>query len=261
MSFHAYFRKVKHVLPSTLLQRFSIYGRCHWYALALIATLLVAVCCDIVTTTPSYKSVVVKPPWSSNWAWNDCDDLYFNRTEALYHQLADIVAVLDHHDVLYTVAGGTLIGVMRDYGMNPNEIDNDIHILEPNFRFTRQMRQDLYDRKLIILWDDCCRICRRLDEGQSRRSHFVLRPLYYFWGYFPYTDVGNIGAAKASYGIESEAARSLWEKSGNELVQRQIGDIWVSTPNDEVTNLWLNDLFGNWTTPVSKIGDFLAHLV
>lgn len=170
------------------------------------------------------------------------------------------VAVLDQPQVSYTVAGGTLIGVMRDHGMNPNEIDNDVHILEPNFRFTREMLRDLYDRKLVMLWDDCWRICRRLDADQPRRRGLVTKPLYYFWGYFPYSDIGNIGAEKASYGIEGEGAGVLWENSGSELVKRKIGDIWVSTPNDEVTTLWLNELYGDWKTPVSKVGDFLSHL-
>eukprot|EP01063_Lacrimia_lanifica_P011823 TRINITY_DN18509_c0_g1_i1.p1 TRINITY_DN18509_c0_g1~~TRINITY_DN18509_c0_g1_i1.p1 ORF type:complete len:308 (+),score=33.07 TRINITY_DN18509_c0_g1_i1:29-952(+) len=58
----------------------------------------------------------------------DCDDGHHggNRTARLFSQLVRVRGALEAAGIAHALAYGTLIGALRDGGMNPFEIDNDV---------------------------------------------------------------------------------------------------------------------------------------
>lgn len=189
-----------------------------WYVIALVITLLI--CIMNAKWSPNPCHPVHEYPW-----WNDCDPSWWHeypyggkRTDALYHQLKDIVEVLEQHNVPCLLSHGTLLGATRNQETNPCEVHNDVVMLQPCDEWERTMeiiRQDLYDRKLIFFKDvpgaRCVKICRRLEEGQSRRFGAV-KP-YGDGLYPPFTNLG--------YGIENV-----------DFEKREINQLWVTTPDD-----------------------------
>lgn len=194
-----------------------------------------------ILRSPSSKQI----QWEDiyKWDWRDCEESYVNRTDALYHQLKDLVEVLDRHNMSYIVTYGTLIGVMRDHSMNPFEVDNDILLLDDPVPYSQALYQDLYDHGLIMIHHEVFRICRRRKRGPRDNNWDPWYPLYYY----PYTDLNTLDTVRRDLWPE-KLVESFLASSDREIVQRKLGKLSVSTPNDKVAEEYLANLYGDWRT-------------
>ena len=187
--------------------------------------------------------------WDRDDSWRQCDYQLEgdNRTDALYHQLRDVVGVLSEHRVPHIMQFGTLIGVARDHSMNAKEVDNDIGVLEDdwNLVFPREIRMDLDDRGIIafeVVDDDgqldIWRACTRRPEDKDYPPDSV-------WvGDIPYTDIYPPSKMEATFPKQNE-----WFWDDDEIVQRNLADLMVWVPNNHVIEQRLTYRYGDWKVP------------
>eukprot|EP01083_Nonionella_stella_P220434 788653_1 len=181
--------------------------------------------------------------------WTYCNGNYGNRTDALFEQLIDIRDVFVELNVKHVVWDGTHIGAMRDHGMNPYEIDNDLLVWwsVPD----KMVYQKLYDRGLILFEDGCWRICRKRSSGRR----LPIPPWESWWPltvYFPYTDVYTIDWMKHFARTHLEqfpTLKSILENWDGETVKKHFADTYVFVPGENFTEQWLTARYGDWRKP------------
>ena len=98
-------------------------------------------------------------------SWENCKELSGNIHDTLFDQLKRFVSIINETE--YVIAYGTLLGAIRDKGINPNEVDNDI-VVEKTFSPTIELKNKLMQKNLIIFKHDIYRVC---DYSQTKRSN------------------------------------------------------------------------------------------
>lgn len=171
-------------------------------------------------------------------SWRNCKEL--GKTEnvhnVLFDQLKRFVSVIDRME--YIISYGTLLGAIRDGGMNPHEVDNDI-IMKKNFRPTVDFKNKLMLKGLIIFKHDIYRVC---DYSQTKRTNAPP------WKeYVPYTDVYNHLPSLKLYHEKPQVFKTKWKRS-----KMKIRDIYVKTPDIKTSKEFLSLKYGNWGTYQKK---------
>lgn len=190
-------------------------------------------------TTSRAPPVKRKPDvWKKQFNWRDCKRFKkgsLNRTEALYQQLKKVVRVLNKAN--YIVGYGTLLGVVRDNQMNPNEVDNDI-IVDKNFD-PGPYKERLFNMGLIIFKSGIYRICEYSPVQSANKNPWTA-------GYYStYTDIYN----QLPYVlVDPENPNTAVQKKVT-IRQRKFRDMKVNIPQDTVINEWFSKRYGNWKVP------------
>eukprot|EP00041_Stephanoeca_diplocostata_P017524 m.355195 g.355195 ORF g.355195 m.355195 type:complete len:538 (-) comp20733_c0_seq1:212-1825(-) len=143
-------------------------------------------------------------PWQQEWyayfsvqyalskRWKYCA-LYSgdNISQALHDQLGIVTACFRQKGIPYYITYGTLLGIVRDGGINPYEVDNDIAI-PMNFTITTQMYQYMEVFNLHLFMDGIPRVCykaaqpHRWDAPWSQnQAYMVYSDLYLVLPYIP----------------------------------------------------------------------------
>ena len=98
-------------------------------------------------------------PTGSNWMECETSSRNSSLTAELQFQLATIIDSFSACKQPIFAVWGTLIGILRNNGMNPIEKDNDIALLTP---LSDQCVDELLSRGMIVFVEDgITRICRR----------------------------------------------------------------------------------------------------
>ena len=135
---------------------------------------------EIVVTAPSPIAIVRETPVGWGKQWNGCKPrIGAGRTNTLNQQLLKVIDALEELHIDYYVSFGTLIGVLRDGGMNPNEVDNDIVITRLNM--TLDVYRVFHKHGLHIFLQDVWRVC--FTGGGARYAAWDVSH------YYPYTDI------------------------------------------------------------------------
>ncbi len=192
-----------------------------------------------ITTVPPVKR---KPDvWRKQFNWRDCKRFKkgsLNRTEALYQQLKKVVRVLNRAN--YIVGYGTLLGVVRDNQMNPNEVDNDI-IVDQNFD-PDPYKERLFNMGLIIFKSGIYRICEYNPVQSANKNPWTA-------GYYStYTDIYN----QLPYVLVDPENPNTAIRKKVIIRQRKFRDMSVNIPQDTVINEWFSKRYGNWKVPSIK---------
>jgi len=171
-------------------------------------------------------------------SWRNCKEL--SKTEnihdVLFDQLKRFVSVINHTE--YVIAYGTLLGVVRNNDMNPNEVDSDI-IMEQTFRPTIELKQKLMRKGLVIFKHDIYRVC---DYSSIKRQNYPP------WvKYVPYVDIYNHLPNLKPFHAKPRVFKNKWNHS-----TMKIRDIYVKTPDLKTSKEWLSRTYKNWGTYVKK---------
>ena len=165
-------------------------------------------------------------------SWRNCKPL--NKTEnihdVLFDQLKRFISVIGEMD--YVIAYGTLLGVIRDGGMNPNEVDNDI-VVKKTFRPTMELKQKLMRVGLIIFKHDIYRVCDYSSIKRRNDPPWV--------NYVPYTDVYSHLPSLKPFHAKSTVFKTKWKYS-----KMKIRGIFVKTPDIKTSKEWLSLTYGSW---------------
>ena len=167
--------------------------------------------------------------------WSNCNDTVGNnRSAQLFEQLVAVRDVFIKHNVSHMIADGTLIGAMRDYGMNPHETDNDIVLLQDAFPF--DVYSDLFERGFILfhgykLWH----VCKYSPKKRENKTPWDKTGKYFVETDIYPTDWGD-GYIKENYFTD-------WN---HKIIQRQFGNTFMFTVDDETADRALTKIYGNW---------------
>ena len=112
--------------------------------------------------------------------WDGCAPYTgINRSAALEKLLLSVVNTLDQLNITYTLGFGSLIGVLRDKAINPNEIDNDFIV--NRFKLTREIYDIFRANGLHVFLSDVWRVCHA--GTRVRNSPWDVK------NYIPFTDI------------------------------------------------------------------------
>ena len=171
-------------------------------------------------------------------SWRNCKEL--SKTEnihdVLFDQLKRFVSVINNTE--YVIAYGTLLGVMRNNDMNPNEVDNDI-IMEQTFRPTIELKGKLIRKGLIIFKHDIYRVCNYSPIKRRNAPPWVK--------YVPYIDIYNHLPNLKPFHAKPRVFKNRWNHS-----TMKMRDIYVKTPDLKTSKEWLSRTYKNWGTYVKK---------
>jgi hypothetical protein len=171
-------------------------------------------------------------------SWRNCKEL--SKTEnihdVLFDQLKRFVSVINHTE--YVIAYGTLLGVVRNNDMNPNEVDSDI-IMEQTFRPTIELKEKLIRKGLIIFKHDIYRVCDYSPIKRRNAPPWVK--------YVPYIDIYNHLPNLKPFHAKPRVFKNRWNHS-----TMKIRDIYVKTPDLKTSKEWLSRTYKNWGTYVKK---------
>eukprot|EP00041_Stephanoeca_diplocostata_P015801 m.303148 g.303148 ORF g.303148 m.303148 type:complete len:391 (+) comp20160_c0_seq1:114-1286(+) len=110
-----------------------------------------------------------------------------NVSEELWKQLGLVSQAFETANVPFMLFAGTLLGVMRDNGINPYEVDCDI-MVDENFTITNKTQDALHSHGLHAFWyKGDIRICNRqqkkliLQAGQPHLKPIFLERLHRPW--------------------------------------------------------------------------------
>ena len=171
-------------------------------------------------------------------SWRNCKELgkTENIHDVLFDQLKRFVSVINHTE--YVIAYGTLLGVVRNNDMNPNEVDSDI-IMEKTFRPTNKLKQKLMRKGLIIFKHDIYRVCDYSSIKRQNDPPWVK--------YVPYIDIYNHLPDLKPFHAKPQVFKNKWKHS-----TMKIRDIYVKTPDLKTSKEWLSGTYKNWDTYVKK---------
>eukprot|EP01084_Bolivina_argentea_P209573 356948_1 len=156
-----------------------------------------------------------------------------NRTELLYKQLKVIAKALNGTD--YYLTFGSLIGVMRDNGINPNEVDNDIAV-NVNWHPNDKLKLNLWQNGLIVFLQDIYRICYYGDK-----SDITIRNAPWSGDFTVYTDLYKLIPSN----VRPRPSLPLYKKPMfYEFVK--LRDIYVRVPRQDIAMELLTLGYGNW---------------
>lgn len=172
----------------------------------------------------------------NHFSWKDCKMLKPNesRTEVLYNQLRKLLKVINNTD--YIVGYGTLLGIIRDKNMNPNEVDNDI-LIPKTFKPTQLLRKQLFDQNLILFKSNIYRLCE-----YTQITHKNIPP----WKaktHIPYTDLYNELPI-----IQLDRKGLITKKWTSRTIKFR--DIYVKVPDNETIYHWMKIKYKNWKKSV-----------
>lgn len=173
-----------------------------------------------------------------NKKWTGCDPfLKGSIQDGLRNQLRNVIRVFDEINVQHAIYGGTLIGALRDNGMNENEVDNDL-MVPSEFTFTESMRRVFFVNGLHVFKDRIYRICNIGSMVSSRRfwddpgSQYCLYTVLY--PFLPYMHCDP----------HIESTNNIIRISGYEKVK--IDDFEATMPNLLQAEQCLNTRYGQW---------------
>lgn len=205
-------------------------------------TLIILSCASLILNTLRgsflFRKMVPNMAALKLYFWTDCDLKYENRTESLRSQLIDIRDAFIASNVSHVITYGTLIGAMRDNGMNPYEVDNDIMLLQTTF--PNKLYIELYQRGLILFEYDIWRICRKKNTDEQPE----VIPIPWEGHYFPYTDVYN----KSWFDSDESNMNITWD---GKIIKRKWEDTFMYTTSDSYSINWLEYWYGKdrWKQP------------
>eukprot|EP00041_Stephanoeca_diplocostata_P019055 m.404650 g.404650 ORF g.404650 m.404650 type:complete len:556 (-) comp21199_c0_seq1:176-1843(-) len=208
-------------------------------------------------------STFLETEWQRDWheyfrvqyalskRWRYCE-LYTgnNISQALHDQLGVVAECFRQKGIPYYVSYGTLLGIVRDGGINPYEVDNDI-VIPLNFTITPKMYRFMESFNLHLFMDGIPRLCYKAAEphtldapwGQSK-GYMVYSDVYPFLPFFPvefdYFDSGKnkSNLLNFSYGVE----------------EVRVGNITVRTYDNVTARLFMRRKYKNYNMPPLQNG-------
>ena len=175
---------------------------------------------------------MVLQPKTGNGAWGSCAPYApGNRSAALKSQLLRVVGALDELGVPYALGFGTLLGAVRDRGMNPMEVDNDIIV--DRLPLTEAVRRAFRTRGLHIFTQNVLRVCEHGVRSPSPQAPWMGAA-----NYVPYTDIYDRSVMRRVFKLEV----SLTDRHFLPTIFN------LSVPSDADTKRILAR-YGNWSLP------------
>lgn len=187
--------------------------------------------------TPSRPKV---PKRLDKFNWRNCDDFRgTNISHGLYLQLQKIVKAFEQTNTDYVMSFGSLLGMVRDNGINPQEVDNDF-IVHKHFKPSPQVYKALFDHGLIMFRYDIWRICnyRRTPSSDGRvpwKGRYVIFSDVY-------TALPNLILLHSMHG-----ARPVFKRKWTRSTMR-VGDVDVNTPDLASSKAFLARVYGRYMT-------------
>ena len=175
------------------------------------------------------------PTYPDGWdkKWHGCAPrIVTGRTNTLKQQLLKAIDVLEELHIDYYVGFGTLIGVLRDGGMNANEVDNDIVITR--LSMSPNVYNVFHNHGLHVFLQDVWRVC--FAGGGARRAAWDVS------NYYPYTDIYDKSAMWRLFKINSD----MKNRTNITVFNRNI-----SVPSPRIRNRILMR-YKNWRVPRIK---------
>lgn len=156
-------------------------------------------------------------------------------TSELKMQLITVHAALNSCKQSHYAIFGTLIGVLRDHGMNPAENDNDIGLFEP---LRASCVRELRDRGMVVFESVVTRVCRKCTARCARGPNDV----------FAYNDLYSIEW------VRRYIQRVLWYrpnkfKMNETMYYVPLFDGYILVPGN--AEAVLHHVYGDWRTPSS----------
>eukprot|EP00041_Stephanoeca_diplocostata_P015286 m.291661 g.291661 ORF g.291661 m.291661 type:complete len:378 (-) comp19982_c0_seq2:439-1572(-) len=196
-----------------------------------------------------------------------------NVSEALLKQLGAASEAFYEVNVNFTLFAGTLLGAIRNNGINPYEVDCDI-MVDENFTITDSIQAALHARGLHAFWyKGNIRICNRQQNRVAvKASQAHLEPINFELLHRPWIDlyrytcccacwehgpklVNKISASRTKIPQSAAVHECCTQKAVPKPERKAIGGIVTNVPQRALATAILKHFYGDWKQPPS--GDMI----
>lgn len=177
-----------------------------------------------------------------------------NDINVLNNLFIKILQILEKHNIIYWIQGGTLLGAVRNKGIIPWDDDIDISILENDITKLESLKSELNLINLDIVHAFFGYKIYDMNGKEIQKSYNFK---------FPFIDIFVTKYDKNIIKYTSEKALSIWQNdyfTQDELYplkKYQFESYEVYGPNNPIP--YLDRLYPNWKTKAMKTYDHITH--